>query len=186
MARNLDVINVIDIEATCWLGHPPPGEEHEIIEIGISTIKRHSLEIEKSTIIVKPIKSKISDFCVNLTGLTQSDVDRGILFQEACFILRKQYQSRQRLWVSWGDYDRRQFERQCKDELKVSYPFGPSHINLKNLFSMMYGHSKEFKVIDALELLEIELEGRCHSGKDDAYNIAKILVKMLKHFDYGR
>ena len=34
MARKLDRILVVDIEATCWEGNPPPGQTSEIIEIG--------------------------------------------------------------------------------------------------------------------------------------------------------
>ena len=32
MARKLDHILVIDIEATCWQGEPPPGQRSEIIK----------------------------------------------------------------------------------------------------------------------------------------------------------
>jgi hypothetical protein len=35
MAGKLDQIIVIDVEATCWEGHPPANEESEIIEIGL-------------------------------------------------------------------------------------------------------------------------------------------------------
>jgi len=39
MARRLDQIIVLDVESTCWDGPPPPGEENEIIEIGICTLE---------------------------------------------------------------------------------------------------------------------------------------------------
>ena len=35
MAKLLDQILVIDLEATCWEGEPPEGQEHETIEMGI-------------------------------------------------------------------------------------------------------------------------------------------------------
>ena len=35
MARKLDRILVVDVEATCWEGDPPPGQISEIIEIGL-------------------------------------------------------------------------------------------------------------------------------------------------------
>jgi inhibitor of KinA sporulation pathway (predicted exonuclease) len=38
MAVQLDVIIVIDVEATCWEGYPPPGQDKEIIEIGICLV----------------------------------------------------------------------------------------------------------------------------------------------------
>lgn len=38
MARKLDRILVVDIEATCWEGNPPPGQTSEIIEIGLCVL----------------------------------------------------------------------------------------------------------------------------------------------------
>ena len=35
MSGKLDKILVVDIEATCWEGKPPAGEQNEIIEVGI-------------------------------------------------------------------------------------------------------------------------------------------------------
>ena len=35
MGNPLDRILVIDVEATCWEGDPPPDQEREIIEIGL-------------------------------------------------------------------------------------------------------------------------------------------------------
>ena len=35
MARKLDKIVVVDIEATCWEGKPPEKQESDIIEVGI-------------------------------------------------------------------------------------------------------------------------------------------------------
>ena len=50
-------------------------------------------------------------------------------------IIEKEYHSKDRLWASWGDYDRWQFERACK-EAGVPYPFGTSRLNVKSLFSL--------------------------------------------------
>jgi inhibitor of KinA sporulation pathway (predicted exonuclease) len=38
MARKLDRILVIDVEATCWEGEPPPGQTSEIVEIGLCVL----------------------------------------------------------------------------------------------------------------------------------------------------
>ena len=31
-----ELLNVVDVEATCWKGPPPPGAVNEIIEIGLT------------------------------------------------------------------------------------------------------------------------------------------------------
>ena len=38
MARKLDRILVVDVEATCWEGDPPPGQISEILEIGLCVL----------------------------------------------------------------------------------------------------------------------------------------------------
>jgi inhibitor of KinA sporulation pathway (predicted exonuclease) len=180
MARLLDQILVIDIEATCWDGPTPPGQQGEIIEIGIATLDVAMLEpLEKHSILVKPECSTVSPFCTELTTLTQDQVDQGISFSAACAILKSDYDSRSRTWASYGDYDRRQFTRQC-DSSQVANPLGMGHLNIKNLFALAYGLPHEIGMAGALEQLRIPLEGTHHRGIDDAWNIAHILAVLLK------
>ena len=83
------------------------------------------------------------------------------------------------LWASWGDYDRRQFERVCKD-LKFGYPFGPSHLNVKSLFAAAVGSGHEMGLDGAYKQLGLIMEGTHHRGDDDAWNIAGILCRLLR------
>lgn len=179
MSIKLDQIIVIDIEATCWQKNPPPGQESEIIEIGICLVDVALAEpVEKESILVKPERSLVSDFCTKLTTLTQAEVDQGIVFYEACSILQKKYESLQRVWASWGEYDKNMFEKQCQSR-GVKYPFAVRHINVKNLLAIVYALPREVGMPNALELLDIPLEGTHHRGCDDAWNIGKILAKLL-------
>lgn len=179
MAKKLDQIIVVDVESTCWQGSKPAGQESEIIEIGICTVDIASLQrLEKESILVKPERSTVSEFCTQRTTLTQPQVEQGIAFEAACSILKKKYLSKERIWASYGDYDRRQFERQCQSR-KVSYPFGTRHINVKSLFAIIHALPEEVGMDKALELLNLPLEGTHHRGGDDAWNIAGILSKLL-------
>jgi inhibitor of KinA sporulation pathway (predicted exonuclease) len=136
-------ILVVDVESSCWDKDQPKNEISEIIEIGIAVVNIDKLEItNNSTIIVKPQRSKISKFCTDLTTLTQDQVDQGITFQEATNLLLTEYNSKNRIFVSWGDYDRKMFENNSRD-YNVKYPFGPRHLNLKNLFALANGLEKE-------------------------------------------
>jgi inhibitor of KinA sporulation pathway (predicted exonuclease) len=173
-------VNIIDLEASCWDGNPPPGMVNEIIEIGICTINLETLErSEKRSIVVKPMHSSISEFCTELTGWTQADVDAGISFAEACKILERDYQSHTRTWLSWGEYDRKQLERESTAK-GVRNPAGKHHTNAKAAFGKTYNHGKKMGMTQALELLEWPLEGRHHNGADDAWNIARIVAEMLR------
>jgi len=178
-----DIALVIDLEATCWKGRPPKGMHNEIIEIGISGVNFKTKEVVlKDTIIVKPEHSEISDFCTELTTLTQEFIDEhGVSFAEACEILEKKYKSRDRIWFSWGMYDKNQFERDCK--LKgVRNPFHRTHFNIKPMFSFTYGIGTDLGVSQALKHMKMSFEGTAHRGGDDAYNVARIINKMYTPF----
>lgn len=177
---HLRKINIIDVESTCWEGvKPPEGQVSEIIEIGICVLDRETWTIEdKRSIMVKPIQSEVSDFCTELTTITPEMVEEGISFEEACAILKSEYESRQRLWASWGDYDRRMFERESKRK-GVMYPFGNSHLNAKIMFGLLQGYYKAPGMQKALDRLDFEAIGTHHRGHDDAFNIARILRDLL-------
>lgn len=38
MRHGPSLLNVMDVEATCWDGQPPPGSVNEIIEIGLTVV----------------------------------------------------------------------------------------------------------------------------------------------------
>lgn len=177
--RLLDLLLVVDVEATCWEGETPTGQENEIIEIGICMLDvATGQRLEKRSLLVKPERSRVSPFCTQLTTLTQEQVDQGISFAEACAILQSDYLSRERVWASFGDYDRAQFERQCRAR-QIEYPFGARHINIKTLFALCYGLSREVGMARALEIAGIPLEGTHHRGGDDAWNIAALMSRLM-------
>jgi len=180
MARLLDKIVIVDVEATCWKGTIPEGQENEIIEIGICLLDVKTGGIsENEGILIKPEFSKVSTFCTELTTLTQEQVNTGITFKEACKMLREKYKTNSRAWASYGAYDLNQFKRQCEAR-KIGYPFGPSHINVKTLFGLKNKLNHEVGMAGALEYMEIPLEGTHHRGVDDAMNIAKIVKTLLQ------
>jgi inhibitor of KinA sporulation pathway (predicted exonuclease) len=179
LAKKLDQIIVIDVESTCWKGNPPAGQQSEIIEIGICSLDIGSKKrLTKESILVRPVHSTVSEFCTKLTTLTQKQVEKGISFKDACSILKDKFLTPKRTWASYGDYDRLQFQRQCNSQ-SVKYPFGPTHINIKNLFAITYSLSKEVGMAKALKVLDIQLQGVHHRAVDDAWNIANILSKLL-------
>ncbi|WP_141578045.1 3'-5' exonuclease [Actinomadura sp. WMMA1423] len=171
-------LNVVDVEATCWEGRPPPGEVSEIIEIGLCVVDVEARRrVAKHRILVRPARSSVSAFCTELTGLTPAEVEGGVDFREACAVLEREHRSRFRAWASWGDYDRRQFERQCSDG-RVSYPFGSRHTNAKRTFTDCFGLRRKPGMSAALEHAGLPLEGRHHSGADDAWNIGALVLEI--------
>lgn len=173
----LDAIVVVDIETTCWDTKPAP--KGEIIEIGATLLDLQKGPQAKRSILVTPRHTKVSEFCTKLTTLTQKDIDGGTSLQNACNILLTEFDSKNRTWASYGDYDRKQFQDECRSK-GVDYPFGPRHINVKNLFAVMKRLPSEVGLDQALILNNMSLEGTHHRGGDDSWNIAKILWELLK------
>lgn len=181
MAKRLDQVLVIDIESTCWEGgFPPKGQANDIIEIGLCPLELSTgRRLEKRSILVRPERSAVGAFCTQLTTLTQEQVAGGIAFKDACRLLEDEYHSTERLWASFGDYDRRQFEKQCR-ETGVRYPFGQSHLNLKTLSAIYKKLPAEVGLPQALALFGLPLEGTHHRGHDDAWNIAALFAELVK------
>ncbi|GAA2292579.1 exonuclease domain-containing protein [Streptomyces kunmingensis] len=176
------LLNVIDVEATCWDGQPPPGSVHEIIEIGLTVVDLSARRrVSRHRVLVRPARSTVSDFCTELTGLTQAEVAQGATFAEACRILVEEYAAGERPWASWGEYDRRQFARQSRADA-VAYPFGlpaeRTHTNAKAVFAEAHELRRKCGMAQALQIAGLPLEGRHHRGEDDAWNIAALILDL--------
>ncbi len=181
MAKKLDQIIVVDLEATCWEGDPPPGQEQEIIEIGVCALDiATGKRFNKRSILVRPERSTVSPFCTNLTTLTQEQVDQGgISFEEAIALLRREYQPAERTWASYGDFDRIKLQSQC-EQRGVPYPFGRTHLNIKNLLAISLNLPYEVGLDRAVKLCGFSMEGTHHRGDDDAWNIAAVLAAIFE------
>ncbi len=168
---------VIDLEATCCNGGEFPREEMEIIEIGavIADGKTFQPIVEFQT-FVRPVRHpELTAFCRELTGIEPSDVYSAVGFVEAM--------SRLAAWLSgypdavfcsWGEYDRRQFERDCVFH-KVAWLFGSRHVNLKRRYSDRFGLKRGQGFGEVLRKHNLIFKGRPHRGIDDARNIVRML-----------
>ncbi len=182
MALSLKRLVVIDVESTCWKGDQPKDQVSEIIEIGIAAVNLETEEITSESIIVKPTISTVSPFCTELTTLTQTEVDKGISFKEACDILRTQYKTKQAAWGSWGDYDRTMFDTQCK-RMGVEYPFHKTHVNIKVMYALLNNLPVGIGVERATGREALQFTGTLHRGVDDAKNIAKMFLHIRRRYN---
>jgi len=182
-------ILVVDLESTCYKSQLfPPGERSEIIEIGYSALDlSDGHTIDSGSIYVRNIESKISPYCIELTGITQDLLDKeGVAFQSACTAMSK---FKAYPWISFGSDDE-EFKRQCL-ERGIMYPLSFEHYNLKDmvndgfkeLIRMHWGATKTFGLKDALHLFGMAFVGRQHSGKDDAINAGRLVWKLSSMMD---
>ncbi len=181
---DLSRILVIDLEATCWRGPRPPGEEPEVIEIGNAILHVGDLRVESGPeILVRPSRSTVGEFCAELTGITQQMVDEGGLpFVDAIEVLRQAHGDLGRVvWASYGEYDRRKLTEECQHH-DMESPLGQTHLNVKRLVALSAGWDREEGMAGAMRRLGVEpIPGsRHHRGSDDAANIGRLLGMVLR------
>jgi len=175
MARKLDKIYIVDVEATCWEEKPPDGQISEIIQVGIVEFNLPSGSISsKIGHNIRPQYSEVSEFCTELTGITAEELEGEKNFSQVYDMIKERFPHlKNYTWASYGDYDRKHF-KEMSDLHKRPYLFGRTHINIKNLFALKWGLKKEVGMRKALNILNKELVGQHHNALDDALNITAI------------
>ncbi len=168
---------VIDLEATCCNDGQFPRDEMEIIEIGAVIADSKTFQpIDEFQTFVRPVRHlTLTDFCKELTGIEQANVDSAIGFTKAMARLTEWMAGYpDAIFCSWGEYDRRQFERDCAFH-DVAWPFGNRHVNLKQRYTERFALKRGEGFGDALRKHNLTFEGRPHRGIDDARNIVRML-----------
>ncbi|XP_061922417.1 3'-5' exoribonuclease 1 [Entelurus aequoreus] len=184
-----DYICVVDFEATCEEDNPADFL-HEIIEFPMVLISTHTLEIvETFQEYVKPeLNPKLSDFCVQLTGITQEMVDAADTFPDVLrrvvlWLQQKKLGTKYKYaFLTDGAWDMSKFLNiQCRTS-QIRYPqFARRWINIRKSYGNFYKVPRtQTKLSTMLDKLGLEYEGRPHSGLDDSRNIARIALRMLQ------
>lgn len=178
---------VIDFEGTCEEDNPL-GYVHEIIEFPAVLVDANTLEVvSEFHEFVKPQqKPKLSQFCQNLTGVTQEIVDSAdhfpaVLFKFQQWLTGHELGTKYKFGVvTDGPWDMsRFFSTQCK-LCSISVPnFAREWINLRKLYRNFYKIYKG-SLRDMVSNLGLKFEGTPHSGIDDARNITRILQIMVR------
>jgi len=172
---------VVDLEATCCDDGSIPKDEMETIEIGavLTSSEDFDRRIPFSQFVC-PVKHPVlTDFCKDLTTISQKDVDTAPLFPEAM--------ERFGVWAtwsisvpelvfcSWGRFDPVQLEKDCLYH-HVRYPFY-SHCDLARIFRDKTRRKKGNR--GAMKYFGLEPVGTHHRGVDDAMNAARMLPLVL-------
>uniref|UniRef100_A0A8D0GGJ8 3'-5' exoribonuclease 1 n=1 Tax=Sphenodon punctatus TaxID=8508 RepID=A0A8D0GGJ8_SPHPU len=184
-----DYICIVDFEETCEEGNQPEFV-HEIIEFPIVLLNTQTLEIEDTfQQYVKPeINPQLSDFCVNLTGITQDLVDKADAFPQILqnvvdWMRQKELGTKFSYTIlTDGSWDMSKFLNiQCRVS-RIKYPsFAKKWINIRKSYGNFYKVPRsQTKLTTMLEKLGMNYDGRPHSGLDDSKNIARIAVRMLQ------
>lgn len=196
----------LDFEATCDNSGPdgnnPEGYQTEIIEAPFELYDNEFNPISHKQFYIRPkLNPILSEFCKNLTGITQEQVDNGLEFKDA---IRKvgvwllstlelvKYtnplysgiKTPKIIPITFGDWDIQVCLAQQLAILGIKdFPwFLKKWINVKTEFRVFAGDKlgkEKFNLIDALEYFGLEFEGHLHCGLDDARNTARLLKAMI-------
>ena len=167
---------IFDLEATCEKDNK--NFTNEIIEIGAVKVSDGYEIVDEFTSFVKPILNPVlTDFCMNLTTIKQSDIDSAPLFKDALASFQE-WIGNDTYWLcSWGFYDKAQLKKDCQLH-RVDTNWLINHISLKHQHGKkVIGKEKGVGMQAALNKAGLKLEGIHHRGIDDAKNIAQIFIK---------
>ena len=182
-----DTILVVDLEATCWEDQTTPAGDAqcvnnmEIIEVGCALATRKGSLLDARSFLVRPTRNPVlSDFCMELTGITQSMVDAAPTLPEAIEAMHAWLGDLPDhfIWCSWGNYDRLHLEAQSLLDGAQPAILARPHLNLKRIWRRTTGQKRKNGFANALAFHGLEFEGHHHRGVDDARNMARVLPYM--------
>jgi inhibitor of KinA sporulation pathway (predicted exonuclease) len=169
----------LDVEATCDDGGGVPRQEMETIEIGAVVANADCEVVDEFQTFIRPVRhTRLTPFCIRLTGIRQADVDGAPGFREAMDAFKGWFSKYPDLvqWGSWGDYDKRQLEQDCALHGLSSSVYLPGrHLNLKEAFKAALGLGTKPGLGQAIDIVGLEFLGTHHRGIDDARNIGRLL-----------
>lgn len=172
---------VLDLEATCA---EDKSVEHEIIEIGAVKVNEQGEVVDEFSEFVKPVQNPtLTDFCTQLTSITQEQVDDARLFPDVLASFQEWIGTEEYVLCSWGFYDKKQLIKDCERN-NLATKWLNRHISVKHQYAEMKKLKRGLGVPKALEREGLTFEGIHHRGIDDARNIARIFVRYQDQFQY--
>ncbi|XP_063170827.1 ERI1 exoribonuclease 2 [Candoia aspera] len=192
-----DYLIIIDFESTCW---KEVRKYQEIIEFPAVLLNTSNGEIETEFhMYVQPQEHPtLSEFCIELTGIKQNQVDEGVplhicLSQFSKWIQKIQKEKnivfgstcaapKEKLcaFVTWSDWDLGIcLHYECKRKQLRKPDTLNSWIDLRATYKNFYSRKPQ-GLNGALKDVGIAFEGREHSGLDDSRNTARLAWKMVR------
>ncbi|NWH75287.1 ERI2 exoribonuclease, partial [Piaya cayana] len=191
---------VLDLEATCWRDQErrlPEVVEFPAVLFNASTGR---IESEFHTYVQPQEHPLLSEFCTELTGITQAQVDEGVPLHICLSQFLKWIQKIQKekkiifssdgprhsnseaklcTFVTWTDWDLGVcLHYECKRKQLRKPDILNSWIDLKATYKAFYNR-KPKGLSGALQDLGLTFIGREHSGLDDSRNTARLAWRMI-------
>ncbi|KAJ9580253.1 hypothetical protein L9F63_004066, partial [Diploptera punctata] len=197
--QSFQYLIVIDFESTCWkdkLGNQPEIIEFPAVLINLST---GMIEEEFQQYVMPSENPVLSEFCTNLTGIKQDDVDAGVPLGTCLLIFSrwiKQISEKRKLifhesrtvndkqnictFVTWSDWDLSVcLHNECVRKHLHKPDILSQWIDIRATYKEFYKRRPQ-GLRGALSELGLPFEGREHSGLCDARNTAFLAWRMVQ------
>lgn len=177
---------VFDIEKTCWMETEADLHQSEIIEIGAVKLDGNLDTISTFSELIKPsFNAKLSDYCRNLTHISQKEVDNA----ESLNVVVKSFEE----WIgtdteniySWGLQDK----NQVIDEVSLKGFHGniiklmeERYIDMQQQFMNLNGirNVKPYGLKRVLCLIGEDFDGKSHRALSDSKNCIPVLKTIIE------
>jgi inhibitor of KinA sporulation pathway (predicted exonuclease) len=179
---------ILDFEATCFENNEKLKYQMEIIEFPSILYKitnnKYKFVSEFHKYVKPTINPILTNFCKELTGIQQETVNKAetidVVYKEHIKWLNTNIPYNNMVYIcTCGHWDlKTMLPREIKNKNLIPHKFYKKYINVKDEFEYFY-KSKVGSMLSMLSFLNLNLEGRHHSGIDDTKNIAKIMMRMI-------
>ena len=155
--------------------------EMETIEIGAVKFHAKTFDlIDEFQIFIRPtMNPTLTDFCKNLTSISQSDVDSAKTFKDS-FIDFQDWAGDTQQFLAWGAFDYFQLRDDCK-RAGIHCFAQRKYLNAKLLYTYFTG-IRGAGLSTRMKSHGLEFEGTAHRALDDAKNTLRVLKEAWKEF----
>lgn len=171
---------IIDLEGTCYENMTRAEQlmKTKIIQIGVSELDLTSGNIKTKNYFIK-CKEKLTDYCVNLTKITDELLQKeGMELARAIKLIKRDFVHKNVYWGAWGD-DNLTLKQACEQN-KLEIPFDEElYYNFQDLYSLKTRRNQTVNLDNALKENNIEFTGIRHRADADAENTAKLVYNKI-------
>ena len=163
--------------------------KNEIIRIGAVMLDESYEMLSEFLTYVKPRHGKINNYISNLTGITERIIKEALDIEEALLSMLQWIGVNEVIFYSWSATDffqiRKEILFKCQENSCWDILLDKKNwIDYQEKLGERLEYSRKLRLSEALEMAELEKEGRQHDGLDDAYNTARLIAKLESQADY--
>ena len=163
--------------------------KNEIIQIGAVKMNEAYDILDTFSTYVKPRYGKVDRFIGTLTGISERTIKNAPDIEEALLQMIGWIDDTEAVFYSWSSTDyfqiRNEIQLKCHENGKWAGILDQANwIDYQAKLGKRLEAANPMKLSEALDLAEIDTEGRLHDGSDDALNTARMIAKLEQQKDY--